>query len=117
MFCTNCGEKQDENAQICARCGKPLHGPVQAPGTAPIPTYLAQAILCTIFCCLPFGIVGIVYAAQVSTKIAQGDILGAQAASKSARTWCWVSFGLGVAVFAVAALLGFLGGLGNLPVR
>ncbi|WP_257999941.1 CD225/dispanin family protein [Fischerella thermalis] len=26
-----------------------------------VPTYLPQAILTTVFCCLPFGIVAIVY--------------------------------------------------------
>ena len=38
-----------------------------------IPNYLVQAILTTLFCCLPFGIVAIVYAAQVNTKIEAGD--------------------------------------------
>lgn len=37
-----------------------------------MPTYLAPAILTTIFCCLPFGIVSIVYAAQVNGKLAAG---------------------------------------------
>lgn len=62
-----------------------------------IPNYLVQAILTTIFCGLPFGIVAIVYAAQVNGKVAAGDIAGAQAASKTAKTWCWVAFGCGLA--------------------
>jgi hypothetical protein len=62
-------------------------GPSQPPpGYRDIPTYLAQAILCTLFCCLPFGIVAIVYAAQVNGKLAMGDYYGAQSASASART-------------------------------
>lgn len=61
-----------------------------------IPSYLAQAILCTLFCCLPFGIVAIVYAAQVNGKVAMGDYQGALSASNSARTWCWVSFWCGL---------------------
>jgi hypothetical protein len=60
-----------------------------------VPNYLVQAILCTLFCCLPFGIVAIVYAAQVDGKLSVGDYRGATVASGSARTWCWVSFGLG----------------------
>jgi len=36
-----------------------------------------QAILCTLFCCLPFGIVAIVFAAQVDGKLAAGDYNGA----------------------------------------
>ncbi|BAU07889.1 CD225/dispanin family protein [Fischerella sp. NIES-3754] len=62
-----------------------------------VPTYLPQAILTTLFCCLPFGIVAIVYAAQVNSKLAAGDYEGAMQASKSAKTWCWVSFGSGLA--------------------
>jgi hypothetical protein len=76
-----------------------------------VPNYLVQAILCTIFCCLPFGIVSIVYAAQVNGKVAAGDMAGAEAASKSAKTWCWVAFGIGLAgiilymVFVGAAVI------------
>jgi hypothetical protein len=70
-----------------------------APGS--VPTYLAQAILCTLFCCLPAGIVAIVYAAQVNGKLAAGDYPGAALASKNAKTWTWVSFGIGLAVIAI----------------
>ena len=59
-----------------------------------VPNYLLQAILCTVFCCQPFGIVAIVFAAQVNGKLAAGDYHGAVSYSNSARTWCWVSFWL-----------------------
>jgi hypothetical protein len=59
--------------------------------TAPIPNYLVQSILCTLFCCLPFGIAAIVYASQVNSKQMAGDIAGALASSKKAKTWCWAS--------------------------
>jgi phage FluMu protein Com len=58
--------------------------------------YLVEAILCTLFCCLPFGVVAIVFAAQVNGKLAAGDYQGAVEASRTARTWCWVSFWLGL---------------------
>jgi Interferon-induced transmembrane protein len=76
-----------------------------------VPNYLPQAILTTLFCCLPFGIVAIVYAAQVNTKLQVGDYEGAMQASKSAKTWCWVSFGSGFAVFLIYFLLIFLAAL------
>ena len=66
-------------------------------GPAPpahIPNYLVQAILVTVFCCLPFGIVSIVYAAQVNTKLDAGDVAGAMQASSNAKTWMWVAFGV-----------------------
>lgn len=49
------------------------------------------AILTTLFCCLPFGIVSIVFAAQVDGEFDgeydSGDSAGAVASSKSAKTW------------------------------
>ncbi len=70
-----------------------------------IPNYLVQAILVTIFCCLPVGVVSIVYAAQVNGKAAAGDIEGARRDSKSAKTWAWVSFGLGLAAIGIYLLI------------
>ena len=61
-----------------------------------MPNYLVQAILVTLFCCLPFGIVAIVFAAQVNGKLASGDYAGAQQTSNQAKMWCWISFGLGL---------------------
>jgi len=62
-----------------------------------IPNYLVQAILSTICCCVPLGIPAIVYAAQVNSKLADGDIAGAQQASKNARMWCWIALIAGAA--------------------
>ena len=61
-----------------------------------MPNYLVQAILTTIFCCLPLGIVSIVYAAQVNGKVAAGDRVGALESSAKARRWAWISFGVGI---------------------
>jgi len=71
------------------------------PAAAVPPNYLAQAILVTLFCCLPAGIVAIVKASQVSGLWARGDAAGAKAASDSARTWSWISFGVGFVVIAL----------------
>lgn len=76
-----------------------------------VPSYLPQAILTTLFCCLPFGVVAIVYAAQVNAKLAGGDYEGALQASKTARTWCWVSFGSGLAFFVIYIVIIFLSAL------
>jgi hypothetical protein len=66
--------------------------PSYAPGTI-IPNYLWQSIVVTIFCCWPFGIPAIVYAAKVDGLRATGNIQGAMAASASAKTWCLVAAG------------------------
>src|SRR5688572_1154941 len=74
-----------------------------------IPNYLPQSILVTLFCCLPFGIVAIVNAAQVNSKVAAGDVAGAQESSRKARTWVLASFVTGLVVIAGAILLSFVG--------
>ena len=48
-------------------------------------SYLLPAILCTLFCCLPFGIAGIVFAAQANSKAQQGDLNGASLAASRAK--------------------------------
>ena len=68
-------------------------------------TTLVPAILVTVFCCLPFGIVSIVNAAQVNGKVEAGDIEGARRTSANAKMWAWISFGTGLA--PIALLLAF----------
>ena len=65
---------------------------------SPPPNHLVWAILTTIFCCLPAGVVSIVFAAQVNSKWNAGDQAGAQKASNNAKTWAIVSAGVGVVV-------------------
>jgi hypothetical protein len=76
-----------------------------------VPNYLVQAILVTIFCCLPFGIVAIVFAAQVNGKLAAGDYAGAGETSRKAKLWCWVSFGVGLAGIVLWLIVVVLGGV------
>lgn len=52
---------------------------------------LVWAILATVFCCLPFGIVSIVYASKVDSEWALGHYEEAEAAAKTAQTWAIVS--------------------------
>lgn len=66
--------------------------------------YLVWAILSTIFCCLPFGIVAIVFSAQVDGAWESGDHARAQSLSQKAKTWTMVSAGLGLAVILVYVL-------------
>ena len=94
---------------------------------ANVPNYLIPAILTTLCCCLPFGVVGIVFAAQVNGKLAAGDYAGAVRTSNQAKIWCWVSFGIGllqwlafiacVVVPFVAALASAGPGAHNIHVR
>jgi hypothetical protein len=67
-----------------------------APAGQAIPNYLVFSILSTLLCCLPAGVVGIVYSSQVNTKLSQGDYAGAKSASDNARLWSIISAGAGV---------------------
>ena len=71
-----------------------------------VPNYLVQAILVTFFCCLPFGIVSIIFASQVNTKLAVGDIAGAMESSRQAKLFAWIGFG--VSAFAITCYLIFM---------
>jgi len=80
------------------------------PGEA-VNSYLIPAILTTLFCCLPFGVVGIIYASQVSGKVAAGDLKGAKAAANSAKTWSIVSLLMGLGIVMLNVLGMILGAL------
>ncbi|MBR1881628.1 MAG: CD225/dispanin family protein [Muribaculaceae bacterium] len=66
----------------------------------PMPkTWLVESILVTLFCCLPFGIVGIINASKVSSLWSQGNEAGYAAsrqASKDAGKWTKIGFFIGL---------------------
>ncbi|WP_456464121.1 CD225/dispanin family protein [Lutibacter sp.] len=73
--------------------------------------YLVESILVTIFCCLPFGIAGIVFASQVNSKFAAGDYQGAIEASENAKKWMKWGLFAGIAVVILYVIFVFaLGG-------
>lgn len=102
MYCTNCGSPLPGDATVCPSCNARVRKFAPRP---PVPNYLVQSILVTLCCCPPFGIVAIIYAARVSSKLSAGDIPGAMAASRSARMWCWVAFASGALLWLACAVL------------
>lgn len=78
-----------------------------------VPNHLVKAILVTLFCCLPLGIVSIVFAAQVDGKVASGDVAGAQNASNQANLFANIGLGIGLigtlAYLALMVLAGVAG--------
>jgi hypothetical protein len=73
----------------------------------PIPNYMTQAVLVTLFCCLPLGIVGIIRAGEVNKRLAVNDYAGALAASNSTRSILWWGFGTGLVVCIIYAIAQF----------
>jgi hypothetical protein len=60
------------------------------------PTNLVWAIVSTVLCCLPAGIVAIIYATKVTNKYRAGDLEGAKRASETGAWWCIISIILGI---------------------
>lgn len=109
MICEKCEKEIPDDSTFCPLCG----APVKQSGTVEqtIPNYLIQAIVVTVLCCLPTGIAAIVFAAQVNGKLQSGDLEGARNASRQAKRWCWISFGVGIVVTIIYFIIGFFSGL------
>ena len=113
-YCPLCGTQIADNAQWCTNCGAHLanQAPEPAPAaesvsdpiqpkvqnTAPQPTvnqnpnvcpenHLTEAILVTLFCCMPFGILALVNANDVSSAFRSGNYDLAVEKSNTAKKW------------------------------
>jgi len=119
LNCPNCGTSNLDTASICVNCAKPLAGGPSHSYTPPpgshsysppaeqrIPNYLIQSILVTFCCCQPVGIVAIIFAAMVNSKIAAGDRAGALDASSKAKLFFWIALGLTVIGWVIAWFAG-----------
>lgn len=134
-FCNNCGAACHKEAVICVKCGiyfennrigtsnsqtisqnvAPQNAATQNSAsdifritTAP-KSWLAESILVTLFCCLPFGIVGIVNASKVESRFYAGDTDGALRASQEAKRWTVISFWVGIGITVLYLLVIALG--------
>ncbi len=66
---------------------------------------MVKAILSTILCCLPLGVVAIVYSAQVNSKVMVGDYRGAQESADNASMWANWSIGIGLGISGIYFLI------------
>ena len=131
-YCTQCGQPISENSRFCTNCGAPIP---QETNETTEPTYaqsqtqtqsqsrmmaqrpksyLALAILTTIFCCLPFGIVSIVFAAKVDNYWNAGDYYHAEESSGKAKRWALAAIITGIVAGLAYTLLIMTIGVGAL---
>ena len=87
MFCQKCGSECKEGALFCSNCGAPLVVQSESDNISKIPDHLAMSILTTLFCCIPFGIVSIVYAVKTGMSKEFGHVEKARFYSKKAFSW------------------------------
>ena len=116
MYCRNCGAELPDGAKFCTNCG---HGLTADAGTSPSvqpasdrfdrrdhpSSYLALAIIVTVCCCIPFGIVSIVYASKVDSCWNNGLYDEARENSRKARNWALWGIGLVALFYLVYVLL------------
>ena len=120
MYCRNCGSVLPDGAKFCTNCGCGLTAdPGQASagyscgnvsGRRGRPaSYLALSIIVTLYCCIPFGIVSIVYASKVDSCWNNGLEDEARENSRKARNWALWGMGLVVLFYVIYLLLIALG--------
>ena len=67
--------------------------------------YLILSIISTLCCCLPFGVVGIVFSAKINSAMLAGNLEEAQNNAKMARIWIIVSFAIGLLTWLIYMIL------------
>lgn len=91
----------------------PPAGGAGGPAGTPPSNFLIPAIL-SIFCCWPLAIPAIIFAMQVNSKAAAGDMQGAMEASKKAKMFSYIGLGLGaISLILWLVLFGFSAIMGN----
>ncbi|WP_410006759.1 CD225/dispanin family protein [Aequorivita nionensis] len=79
----------------------------------PPDNHLVWAILCTVLCCLPLGIVSIIKATKVKELWAMGDAIGAQKAADEAKKYAIWGAVIGPIVVILFYAIMFALGLGG----
>src|ERR1700730_8631161 len=91
--------------------------PPPAGGSATVPNYLVPAII-SIFSCSPLAMPAIIFATQVNSKVAAGDVAGAQDSSKKAKMFSFIAIGLGLlGILIYVIMIVFFGGLSMMNSR
>ncbi len=84
--------------------------PAYVSSAPPVASYLWQSIVATLLCCMPAGIVAIVYASKVEGLWRAGDLEGARRSAQQAKLWCNISVGLALLLIIFGLVAGWFGG-------
>ena len=91
----------------------PIGGqPYAQPSFGPPPdNYLVWAILSTICCCFPAGVVSIVYSTKVNSLYRMGQVRQAEEAAENAKKWACISAGISCAMFVLSLVFSIISNL------
>ena len=89
-------------------------GSVSPSGVVKPKDYLVESILVTLFCCMVFGILGIVYSVQANSAFSSGNITAANDFSSKAKQWVTYGFWCGIAIVGIYAILALMGALSSI---
>lgn len=73
--------------------------------------YLVWAILSTLFCCLPLGILAIIHSTKVDSLYFSGNYNAAQEEANEAKKWTNYSAIIGIIFYVVSIVLGIIVGI------
>lgn len=85
-------------------------------GEKPPKNWLVESILVTLLCCLPFGVVGIIFSTKVDTLWNTGQREEAIKASQDAAKWVKIGFFVGIGayiLYGIMLMMGIFAGLGS----
>ena len=92
----------DSNEQVVEQTTE--HEKSQEPVIAKPANNLVLAILTTVCCCLPFGIVAIIKASQVNNLFMLKQYVAAQASADEAKKWSYIGIATGLVVSIIYVL-------------
>jgi hypothetical protein len=85
------------------------YGEAEPAGPGKASSYLAYSALVTVFCCLPFGIVAMVYGVITLARNNSGDFEGAKQSSDSAEKWMYAGCGAAFLIFVGTVVFRIVG--------
>lgn len=126
MKCVNCNSEVADGTKFCPYCGSPMvsqqqpyQGQYQQPyqgqyqqscqsqhhySTDKPDNNMIWGILCTVFCCIPFGVYSIILASKVNNLYNSGNYDEAHKTADDAKKWAMIGAAVGLVSIILYAL-------------